>query len=346
MIEIDGSAHSGSGTILRYSVALATLLKEPLHLVRIRAGREKPGLRPQHLKAVQACCSLSEGTLDGARAGSQEISYYPGPLLKGGNFHWDIGTAGSTTMLAYTLLPIALFAKAPCHFSIIGGLFQDFAPSFFHLQKVLIPTLQKMGARIEIEMVRPGYIPQGQGHIQMSVYPISGFLKPLSMPEQGKVTQIEGMALASHLEKEKVAQRMALRGQKILAAKGYEAKIDISNDQASVQKGAAFFLRAQTDKGCILGADQAGKLGRRAETIAEFVATALLQDLTTNATVDRHLADQLILFAALAQGESRYSIPFPTQHVESNLWLVEKILGVKTQKRENNLQVEGIGFRR
>jgi RNA 3'-terminal phosphate cyclase (ATP) len=247
-------------------------------------------------------------------------------------------------MLAYALLPIALFAQAPCRFSIVGGLFQDFAPSFFHMQKVLIPTLQKMGARIEIEMVRPGYVPQGQGHIQMSVSPIAHFLNPLSMPEQGKVTHIEGMALASHLEKEKVAERMARRSQKILAAKGYEAKIEIVDDQTSVQKGAVFFLRAQTDKGCLLGADQAGRMGRRSETIAEFVSTSLLEDLAANATADRHLADQVILFAALAQGITSYSIPRLTEHVESNLWLVEKILGAKTKKRENILDVEGIGF--
>jgi RNA 3'-terminal phosphate cyclase (ATP) len=346
MIEIDGSAHSGSGTILRYSVAMATLLGEPLHLTRIRAGRDKPGLRPQHLKAVQACSSFSAGKLEGAEVGSQEISYYPGPTLKGGDFHWDIGTAGSATMLAHTLLPIALFAKAPCHFSIHGGLFQDFAPSFFHMQKVLIPTLQKMGARIELEMVRPGYVPKGQGHIQMSVNPISGCLEPLTMVTQGKVARIEGMALASHLKNERVAERMAFHGQKILTAKGYEAQIEIADDKTSVQKGAAFFLRAETDKGCILGADQAGKPGRRAENIAEYVVSSLLEDLAAKAATDRHLADQLILFAALSQGKSSYSIASITEHVESNLWLVEKILGARTQKRGNILQVEGIGFQR
>jgi RNA 3'-terminal phosphate cyclase (ATP) len=72
----------------------------------------------------------------------------------------------------------------------------------------------------------------------------------------------------------------------------------------------------------------------------------LLEDLAAKATADRHLADQLILFAALAQGKSRYLIASLTEHVESNLWLVEKILGAKTQRRGNVLQVEGIGFQR
>jgi RNA 3'-terminal phosphate cyclase (ATP) len=346
MIEIDGSVYSGSGTILRSSAALATLLGKPLHLFNIRARRDKPGLRPQHLQAVEACRVLSGGKLEGARVDSQEIFYEPGLVLKGGSFHWDIGTAGSTTMLAYTLLPLALFAGAPSHFSLTGGLFQDFAPSFFHLKRVLVPTLQKMGARIELEMVRPGYVPQGQGQVRMSVFPLPGCLNPLLMVAPGAVTRIAGAALASHLEKERVAERMARHCRKILAPEGWKPEIEVLQDRTSVQKGAAFFLRAETEKGCFLGADQAGKLGRSSEAIAEFVASSLLEDTKTKAATDRHLADQLILFAALARGQTRYSIPRPTEHVESNLWLAEKMLGVEIRQEENVLQVEGIGFHR
>ena len=346
MIEIDGSVYSGSGTILRYSAALATLLGKPLHLFNIRARRDQPGLRPQHLQAVEACRAFSGGGLEGARVDSQEIFYEPGLALKGGSFHWNIGTAGSATMLAYTLLPIALFAEGPSRFSLIGGLFQDFAPSFFHLKRVLVPTLQKMGARIELEMVRPGYVPQGQGQIQMTVFPLAGFLNPLIMVAPGAVRRLEGAALASHLEREKVAERMARHCQKIMAAEGGKPEIEVLEDQTSVQKGAAFFLRAETEKGCFLGADQAGKLGRRSEAIVEFVTSSLLDDLRTGAATDRHLADQLILFAALARGQTRYSIPRPTEHVESNLWLAEKILGAETRRGKNILQVEGIGFHR
>ena len=346
MIEIDGSAHSGSGTILRYSAALASLLGEPLHLYNIRARREKPGLRPQHLQALEACRDLSGGKLEETRVGSREIFYSPGSILKGGDYHWDMGTAGSTTMLAYTLLPVALFADAPSRLSLVGGLFQDFAPSFFHFQRVLVPTLRKMGARVELEMVRPGYVPRGQGHIRMRVFPLAGLLSPLRMIDPGPVVRLEGIALASHLARERVAERMAARCRELLEPEQWQAEIEILEDRSSVQKGAAFFLRAETENGCFLGADQAGKIGRRSEAIADFVAASLLEDVKTGATADRYLADQLILFAALARGRTGFSIPRPTEHLESNLWLVEKILGAKTFLKKNVLQVEGVGFRR
>jgi len=344
LIEVDGSAHSGSGTLLRYAAALATLLGEPLHMTRIRAKRENPGLRPQHLQAIRACCSLSGGQLEGAEVGSPEIFYRPGKAVKGGNFRWDIGTAGSTTMLAFTLIPLALFAKRACRFSIQGGLFQDFAPSAFHMREVLIPILRRMGAEVRLEMLRPGYVPKGQGHLILEVKPLNGFLEPFIMNKQGNVKEIWGISLASHLEKEKVAERMATHCQRLLGEQGYPARVEVLSDKAAPQRGAALFLRADTDTGCLLGADQAGKPGRRSEAIAEFVVGTLIEDLRTQATTDRHLADQLILFAALARGTTQFLIPSITEHVEANLWLVERILGTKFELRGKDLRLEGIGF--
>src|SRR5512135_3131329 len=142
MIEIDGSMYSGSGTVLRYAVALAALMGEPLRIARIRARREKPGLRPQHLQAARACAAFCGGQLTGDEVGSREIAFQPGRTLKGGAFRFDIGTAGSATMLAFTLVPLALFARKPSSFSLTGGLFQDFAPSAFFLRDVLFPHLE------------------------------------------------------------------------------------------------------------------------------------------------------------------------------------------------------------
>ncbi|MGA2959075.1 MAG: RNA 3'-terminal phosphate cyclase [Thermodesulfobacteriota bacterium] len=346
MIQVDGSAHSGSGTLLRYAVALATLLGEPLHMTRIRAKREKPGLRPQHLQAVRACCSLSDGELEGAEVGSTEIIFKPGHTLKTGDFRWDIGTAGSTTMLAFTLIPLALFASRPCSFSMVGGLFQDFAPSAFHLQMVLLPVLKRMGVEIRMEVLQPGYPPKGEGRLRVEVKPLRGGLKPLRMTEQGSIKGIRGISLASHLENERVSERMADQCKRLLEKRGYQAHIEVLNDQTALQKGAALLLWAETETGCLLGSDQAGKPGRRSEKIAHSVVASLFEDLDTKATTDRHLADQLILFAALAGGTSEYLISRMTEHIESNLWLVEKILGVKSELSKNHLRIQGIGFQK
>jgi RNA 3'-terminal phosphate cyclase (ATP) len=137
---------------------------------------------------------------------------------------------------------------------------------------------------------------------------------------------------------------MAERSRELLARKGYDPCLDIIEDTSAVQSGAALLLWAESTDGCLLGFDRAGKRGRSSESIAHSAVQGLLSDISTGATVDRFAADQLILFAALARGQSRYIVPCLTDHIESNLWLIEKILGAGTEVRENVISIDGIGF--
>lgn len=344
MIHIDGAARSGSGTIVRLSIALACLLGQELHLTNIRAKREKPGLQPQHLKAVQACAQMCQAHTQGLALGAREMVFSPGGKIRGGRYQWDIGTAGSTTMLAMAVLPLACFADGETTFRVSGGLFQDMAPSALHMQNVLLPLLGRLGVEAELSIVRPGYVPRGGGIIEIEVKPLANALAPLQLMRQGQVRQMRGVALSSHLEERKVSHRMAETCQRYLKGKGYEARIDATYDDTAPQAGACLALWAETDTGCILGADQAGKRGRSSEEIGRYVAESLLEDLASGATVDRHLADQLILYAALAQGESRYVIPRPTEHVDTNMWLVESF-GARVRLQGNHIAVQGIGLK-
>src|SRR5919108_962349 len=161
MLDVDGGQQAGSGTIVRYAVALAALLGRQLHLFNARAKRPTPGLRPQHVASVLACAELCGAKTDGVKVGSREFSFAPGARIKGGDFTWDSGTAGSTTMLALSTLPLACFADRPVTARITGGVFQDFAPSPHHLHQVLAPLLRRMGVTAEIGVLRAGYVPPG-----------------------------------------------------------------------------------------------------------------------------------------------------------------------------------------
>jgi len=341
---IDGGAKSGSGTIVRYSVALASLLGKEIRIQNIRQRRDKPGLRAQHLKVIQACAEMCHGVVENAAVGSKEITYIPREKFKGGEYHWDIGTAGSTTMFAQALLPLACFAEKPSKFRLEGGLFQDFAPSAYHMKFVLLPLLKKMGIQAELEIIRPGYVPKGKGIIEIQVEPLEK-LKPLNLIEQGKITSINGIALSSHLEEKKVSQRMAQECRKTLNAQGYKAEITEIYDESSLQEGAALAIYADTSSGSVIGSDRAGRPGRRSESIGRYVAQNFMEDVNTGAAVDRYIADQLIIYAGLAEGISRYSIPRITEHVETNLWLIEEFLGARTKISGNLIiEIEGIGF--
>lgn len=352
MIEIDGSRKSGSGTIVRDAVPFAVLAGIDVHLKNIRAKRDKPGLRPQHLKGVEASTQICRGRLEGAEVGSGELTLRPGKIIEGGNFSWDIGSAGSTTMLALTVIPLSLFADAPSTYNITGGIFQDFAPSAYHLKYVLLPTLRSMGADLNLEIIRPGYVPQGKGEIEVTVVPLKKKLKPLILIDQGEVIEIKGIALSSLLRQRKVSERMANECKKALKRKGYDLNIEVVYDtkeepaycKTAVQAGASLAIWAETSNGCLTGSDMAGALRRTAEFIGKRTAESLIGDLSTGATTDRHLADQIIPFAALAEGWSSYYIPRMTEHVETRLWLAEEILGAKIEVQGNLVRIKGIGY--
>jgi len=343
MLHLDGSSFSGSGTIVRFGVPLAALAGQDLHLTHIRARRAPPGLRPQHLKAVEALTQLCQGTLEGGTVGSRELIFRPGRLPQGGCFEWDIGTAGSTTMLALALLPVAAFAQGPQTLYLTGGLFQDFAPSAFHLQHALLPLVRRMGLHADLHMLRPGYVPTGGGSLALTVEPVQATLRPLMLHERGRELRYWGLALASHLQQRQVSQRMATACQEVLHKRGLHADIRLLDDATALQAGAALALFAEGPD-ALLGADQAGAPRRRAEAIGRSVAQALLDDLESGATVDRHLADQLIIFAALAAGTSVFRLPQVTDHVPTNLWLVETILGARTHLEGHQLRIQGIGY--
>ncbi len=344
MLRLDGAQRSGSGTIIRTAVTLATLKGEELHIWNIRAKRGKPGLRPQHLQAIRACQEICQGEVEGARVGSREIFYRPGQEIRGGHYEWNIGTAGSTTMLALTILPLACFASGPLNFRVTGGLFQDFAPSAFHTKYVLLPLLRRMGLEAELEIERPGYVPEGGGVLSVRAKPAR--LRALKLTDRGQVSHIRGIALSSHLKEAEVSERMAEECRRVLQRQGLEAAIETLYDDQAAQKGAALGIWAETTTGCLIGADMAGRPGRRSEQIARRVAQDLLQTLKSGATVDRFLADQLIIYCALAEGTSEYTLPELTDHVETNLWLAEEILGAEIESEGNRVRVHGIGFRR
>lgn len=320
---------------------MSALLREPLHMVRVRARRDRPGLRPQHLAALVACAEMCDAQTEGLEVGASEFTFAPRSPPRGGRYRWEIGTAGSTTMLAMTVLPLAAWADGAVEMEIVGGVYQDFAPSPHHLARVLAPLLARMGVRFALDVVRPGYVPRGAGELALLVEPVDAPLRPLRLEEQGAVERVEGIAVSSRLVHARVSDRMADACAESLAGAGLACSIERVYDDASAQAGAALAVWAVTSTGCRIGADGAGAPGRRSEWIGNHTAADLLADLASGATTDRHAADMLVLWASLASGESRWRAPRPTEHLATNLWLMTR-LGAQTRLEGDWAVVEGI----
>jgi RNA 3'-phosphate cyclase len=338
MIEVDGSQKSGSGTILRLSIALAAITKQHLHITNIRQNRPQSGLKPQHLEAVLTAVKLCNAKVEGAKLGSRELWFRPNEIL-GGDIEALIETAGSIPMLLQATLPICLFAKKTVYLHVAkGGTDTINAPTINYLRYVFLPILKQMGVDAEIAVQKYGYYPKGMGEATMTVEP-NPRLKPLSLESFGKLTSIKGVSVCTFLNDRKVAERQARTARDFLSQGGYRADIQIVNDQSNpFQKGSSIVLWAETDTGVIIGSDAIGELRKMSEAVGKEASEKLITELAVKPTVDVHLADMLIPYISLIEGKSVFLSRTISEHIESNIWIIEKILNIKlTIKKVNNL---------
>jgi RNA 3'-terminal phosphate cyclase (ATP) len=336
LIDIDGKQKSGSGTILRLAVALSAIKREPLHIYNIRKNRPKPGLKPQHLQAVITAAKLCSAKIEGAILNSEELWFQPNEIL-GGDLNAEIGTAGNIPMLFLTILPICIYAKKKVFLRVTkGGTDTRQAPTINYLKHVLFPTLKKMGFETNLTVKRYGYYPKGLGEATLEANPTTE-LMPLRLENFGKLEKVKGVSIGTFLDDRKVAFRQAKAAEEIFAKKGLKAEIQILNDFSnSVQKGSSITLWAETDNDVIIGADAIGEINKTAEAVGIQAAEKLVKEIEAKATVDTHLADMLIPYMALAKDRSSYLTRKVSEHLETNIWLSEKILKASFNINQKN----------
>jgi RNA 3'-terminal phosphate cyclase (ATP) len=345
LFEIDGGQKSGSGTILRLSVALAATIRQPLHIYNIRQNRPQPGLKAQHLEAVLTAAKLCNAEVKGATLNSRELWFSP-QEVKSGNFEAEIGTAGSISVLLMTVLPICVFAKDTVHLHVTrGGTDVSHSPTINYMRNVLLTVLKQMGLDVSIIVHRYGYYPKGMGEITITVKPPHA-LQPIRLENFGKLKSTKGVSVCTFLSERKVAERQAKAAREYLSEKGYAADIQTVNDRSNpLQKGSSIVLWAETSTGAIVGADAIGELKKTSEAVGNEAAEKLYTELSAAPTVDAHLADMVIPYVALAKGASVFLARTVSDHLEANIWLAEKILDAhfNVEKVKNLYRIEKVG---
>jgi len=326
MLEIDGSQRSGSGTILRMSVALAAIVSQPLHIFRIREKRTQPGLRPQHLEAVMTAAKMCKAEVKGAKLGSRELWFTPHEI-RGGEIHAEIGTAGSIPMLLLAVLPMSAYAEIPIHLHVSrGGTDVKNAPTTNYLKYVLLPLLARMGLKASVTIHKYGYFPKGMGEVTLDVEPCRR-LQPIKLEKFGNLQLTGGVSVCTFLAERRVAERQAVMANERLRSASLQADIAIVNDTSNpLQKGSSLLLWAETDTRVLLGGDSIGEIGKPSEVVGREAAESLLKELQAKPTVDTHISDMLVPYMALAEGNSSYFCRLVTEHLDANIWLAQEIL--------------------
>ncbi len=314
MIEIDGSFGEGGGQIIRTALTLSAITQKPVTISNIRAGRPNPGLQMQHLTCAKAVRSVCRGQLEHATKGSMRLAFIPGKIV-GGRYEFNIGTAGSVTLVAQTLIPILLYASKESTVRIIGGTHVMKSPGYDYFERVFIPAIARFGASVSTKLIRMGYYPKGGGIIELNVKPskLQGCSDWHGEEKVKAIIRLSGLPMS-----------IAIREKKIFVQDDiYD--VFISEDESYSVGNAVTAWKG------FKGAYVIGEKGKRAEVVAREALDALEAE---KGDVDHNLADQLLLYAALAEGSTSYTTSKETGHLRTNAYIVSKFI-------EREMSLEG-----
>lgn len=329
-IEIDGAAGEGGGQVLRSALALSLITQRPFRIRNIRAGRSRPGLLRQHLTAVQAAAAIGHAQVEGAALGSKSLTFIPDGLF-GGEHHFAIGTAGSTSLVLQAVLPALLMATTPSHLVLEGGTHNPAAPPFDFLEQAFLPLLTRMGARFESRLHRRGFFPAGGGKLEITIHPPAQWT-PLYLAERGAALEPYAEAICINLPSEIASRELAVVAQEFRWA---EAQLRIRGGRGPGPGNALLLVLPHENVTEVITA--LGAFGVPAEQVAAQAIQEARVYLHSDAAVGEHLADQLLLPMALA-GSGHFSTTAPSMHTRTNRDIIEMFLPVRFTIEPRNEQ--------
>ncbi|MDE2058632.1 MAG: RNA 3'-phosphate cyclase [candidate division NC10 bacterium] len=345
VLRIDGSYGEGGGQILRTAVALSAVLGRPVELIKIRAGRTKPGLQPQHLSVVKTLAEITGAEVHGAELGSSRLYFAPGPI-NGGLRRLDVGTAGAVSLVFQAILAPLTFAGEPSILSLTGGTHVPWSPPAPYISEVFLPIVEGMGLTADWQLERGGFYPKGGGQVRAAVQPLA-WLSSIDLTQRGALLAIRGISAVAGLPRG-IAERQANRLRCRLIDAGYTIEIKVVGLDAACPGNTVFvwaeFERARAGFGAL------GERGKPAERVADEAADGLLDFLAGDTATEGHLADQLAVLMALADGRSALTTARVSQHLLTNLWTIQQFLPITVLLEgrlggPGRLSIDGVGLK-
>jgi len=332
-ITIDGSQGEGGGQVLRTALTLSIITQQNIEIINIRAGRKKTGLLRQHLTSVLAAQEICGAMVEGVELGSTHIRFSPGKV-KPGNFHFAIGTAGSTVLVCQTILPVLALAKEPSTITFEGGTHNGMSPSLSFLEHSFLPVLKTMGVNCTIQTASLGFYPAGGGKWQLHVEPTKA-LKPIHLNDAGCnfAQNNENCSLTAlvSLLPEHIGQREIKTAKNILnwqEAASQVKKVTTPGTGNSFQLS----IKCKTHNSVF---EVVGESGISAEKVAKKAASRVRQFIHAQAAVEEYLADQLLLLIALA-GKGSFTTTTPSLHTTTNINVIKQVLDVEVKIEQIN----------
>ena len=321
MIHIDGSHNEGGGQILRTALTLSLATRTPFRIEKIRAGRKQPGLLRQHLAAVRAAAQVGCAEVSGDAINSQDLTFAPKEIVPG-DYNFSVGTAGSTTLVLQTVLPVLMLASKPSLLTLEGGTHNPAAPPYDFLAMAFVPVIARIGARVHTDLITAGFYPAGGGAMKVKIEPATN-LQALVLTARGEVRRRTARAVVANL-----AHSIAERELSVIAKKlRWEPSCLKSEVVPSRGPGNVVILEIESEN--VTEVFTAfGERSVRAEAVAENAASQARRYLAADVAIGEHLADQLLIPMALAKG-GIFTTLAPSRHTHTNIDIIAQFLSTR-----------------
>ena len=330
--EIDGSFGEGGGQILRTALTLSSILKKPVKIKNIRAKRNNPGLRSQHVATVRILADMCGAKVENLNIGASWITFKPEERSES-SLRFDIGTAGSITLILTAIIPVASLNGVGCNLEIKGGTDVKWSPTIDYFKYVVLDAFRYLGIYCTIDVVKRGFYPRGGGIVKMNVNP-SKKLMPMQLVSR-RTSSISGISICSNLLRN-VAERQMKTALHYLAEKNLILNDIVIDSTETFSPGSSITLYSVCEKGSFLGADMIGEIGKSAEKVGQQVAQLFLKEYFSEAPIDMHLGDILVTPLFLAAGESKFKVSAITPHIQTNLYVASLMTGRKHSLESHN----------
>lgn len=321
--------------MLRTALSLALVQQKAIHVTKIRAGREKPGLRAQHLAALNAAATIGQADVTGAELGSQEITFQPKAIVPA-DYRIDVGTAGSTALVLQTILPALLLAKVPSSLVLDGGTHNPFAPSFEFLSRAFLPVVNRLGAKVEAKLDRAGFYPEGGGKIRVTIQPPAKWSR-LELLERGEIRKRRATATVVDLPLHIVEREL----KEVKHGLGWK-KAELRAGDLGPARGPGNTLTLEIEAEHVTEViARVGQKGIRAERVADECVEEAKRYLEAHVPVGEHLADQLMVPLAVAGGGTYRTLPL-SKHSRTQIDLLA-LFGVHVEaapQEDGNVRVD------
>ncbi len=338
LLEIDGSYGEGGGQILRTAISLSTLTKKPIKLINIRANRPNPGIKPQHYVSINSLKKLCNAETQGLEIGSSTLTYKPNEFI-GGDYKFDIGTAGSITLAFQAIILASLKTDKPICIKLRGGTNVKWSPSWDYFKHVFLHILKRTGLTINTNLIKRGYYPKGGGEAEITIHPCNK-IKPIILDNPQNYTEIKGIINISNLP-EHIISRLKHAVIKTLLQNNYKTSIEVEKSE-SLSAGIGLTIWAEKND-TVLGSTMLGERGVPSEEIGKIATMNLLNEIKSQSTIDIYSFDQVLPYMALAKenGQSSCIIQKISSHAQTNMWIIKQFFDVDfhAEKKENHFKI-------